>query len=90
MKTIIGLIALMLFAVNAEAMCLIVGEGFVSINHRRGVLTGKNFYARVQCSAGSPYLIYWSGGGMCEGRKFYGRNFLGKGFSCLVTKVGYR
>jgi hypothetical protein len=89
-RTLLNLVALFATISTAEAQCYYVAPGSVTINHRIGILYGRNFTARVACSWGAPTYVFWRGGVMCSGRWFYGRNFAGRPFSCRVLGFGRR
>jgi hypothetical protein len=83
------LIAATAHSAEAQVYCANVYPGTVIINHRSGILYGRDFYARVSCTRNAPVLVYWRGGFMCTGRRFYGRSAWGS-FSCAVRQLGYR
>lgn len=88
-RRLFAVIALLVVAGSAEAQCLKVYPGLIVINHRVGILYGGNFYARVQCTRFAPMVLRWTGGSMCAGRTFYGRNGA-RSFSCRVSQIGWR
>lgn len=91
LKTIILTATLFLLSTNAQAQCLrLIRPGYLSINHRVGILYGGNFTARVACSRFAPSIVRWNGGLLCAGGSFYGRTYYGMPWRCEIRSIGLR
>ncbi len=85
-KSVLALVLAFSVIGNAEAICYRVSPGLFFMNHRSGFMRGGNFTAVVRCTRNTPPYVYWRGGVLCDRSTFYGR-YLGRSFSCSVTRI---